>query len=164
MTIKPIDENKAHDVPYGKILFLVALVLLSLAVISMPRQEIDTSEIQAKKNEQQDVLPKPTTSKKEVNYREELVKEVGEKYTGVADTAKEKTDELTEDVLGIAQEKVEDTSSKSANVIKNTIYKNTVGEVIKQLIFSMPEGAWEEMKPDVCKPAVTITPEKEKED
>lgn len=165
MAIKPIESNAIPEIPYGKVLFLIIILFIAIFAFSLQKSHNPVGAEKKTKETKEDITPsiqeekyhigkdeESPDIKKDINYQDELVKEVQKTYDSVAKGAQDKTKDVADDILGVAQKKVEKTASDSADTITNTIYKSTVGQIILQLIDSMPEEAWEEMKPQVCSP------------
>ena len=53
-------------------------------------------------------------------------------------------------VLGIAAEQVKNTASSSAQMVTDSLYQNTIGQVILQLFNTLPNQAKKDVAEDIC--------------
>jgi hypothetical protein len=53
-------------------------------------------------------------------------------------------------VLGTATEQIKETASSSAQMVTNSLYQNTVGQVIIQLFNTLPKEAKKDVVEDIC--------------
>lgn len=75
---------------------------------------------------------------------------VQEKIASASASAQEIVADVGVQVLGEATEIAKQTASDSAEVITNTIYKYTIGAVIRQLLDRLPDSAKQEVITDIC--------------
>lgn len=94
----------------------------------------------------------------EFNPESELSDEAQEALSGLQDKSTslvglslEKAQDLGGNVMGAATKQLQNTASASAGMVTDTIYQNTVGKVIMQLINTLPEDTRKNVIKDICK-------------
>ncbi len=136
MAVKQLEDPKVQYLP--KVIFILLLILSASFLFKLAQN----------KKFNQAVLGKNTNSqKKENNVSLADLKKQGENVYNQISNSAQKEAGL---VLGTFTDLISDTASKSADTVKEYIFTNTVGNVLKQ-IDKLPSQEKEMIKKEVCK-------------
>lgn len=150
MAIKPIDAGGSF-LATARVVFLIGLAVLAVVISFIPKEEREKKVAYARSAQPDEQKTKEKEEEYDEKmeqfneYKESLVTEAEKTYEDLTGEVERKSLEASGKVLGIAQKKVEETASESAEVVKTAVYKSTVGEVVRQLLESMPERARKEL-------------------
>lgn len=132
MPIKQLEAEKNNKGMLMRFLIVFALLVVGIVLNKWPTKKINTNKI----------LGMETKNKISLEKK-------GEDLKSVLDNEMDKAKNSLDNVLGETTSFIASTASKSAEIVTDFIFDNTVGNIIKQ-INKLPEKQQQEIKERVC--------------